>query len=131
MTDLAPSRPADAPAGRPAVSPRAVRRVVVVIGLGGIAGIIAGSIADNTGLAITSGLIGAIAVGFLILLTAAVGREAFARPDDGADRRPTRFDDQLARDVERRVDRLVAGGADEAELRQLVTRASELGRRAR
>jgi hypothetical protein len=110
---------------QPAVSPRAIRWVAIVIGAIGIAGIIVGSIANNTGLAITAGIVSAIAIGYLIVLTAAIGREAFEAEDgDG----PPGVDDDVARDVEARIAELVEAGADEHQLRQLVTRAVELGR---
>jgi hypothetical protein len=110
---------------QPTVSPRAVRWVAIVVGAIGIAGIIIGSILNNTGLAITAGIVSAIAIGYLIVLTAAVGREAF----ESGDHEPTTaVDDELARDVEERVADLVAAGADERKVRQLVTRAVELGR---
>src|SRR5689334_1557829 len=111
---------------QPTVSPRAARWVAIIVGGIGIAGIIVGSILENTGLAITAGLLSAVSIGYLIVLTAVIGREAFER--DGDDDRPPPVDDALAREVEARVGELVAAGADEAKLRQLVTRAVELGR---
>ncbi|MBI2704589.1 MAG: hypothetical protein HYX32_04770 [Actinobacteria bacterium] len=117
------------PTATPALPLPVIRRIAVILGAIGIAGIIAGSIANNTGLAITSGLVSAIAIGFLILLTAAVGRDAFERKvADRDDARSPRFDEHIARDVEARIDQLVADGADEAAVRQLVTRAIDLGR---
>jgi hypothetical protein len=110
----------------PTVSPRAIRWVAMAIGLVGIAGIVIGSIANNTGLAITSGLVSAVAIGYLIVLTAVIGRDAFERDDDAASAAPV--DEALARDVEERVEELVREGADEHKLRQLVTRAVALGR---
>jgi len=110
----------------PAVSPRAIRWVAMAIGLFGIAGIVIGSIAENTGLAVTSGLVSAVAIGYLIVLTAVIGREAFERSGEDAATAPA--DEALARDVEERVEELVREGADEHKLRQLVTRAVELGR---
>jgi hypothetical protein len=110
---------------QPAVSPRAIRRVVIAVAVVGIAGIIVGSILNNTGLAITAGLMSAVAVGYLIVLTAAIGRQAFEVDED---ERPETVDDALARDIEERVAELVEAGADEHKLRQLVTRAIEMGR---
>ncbi|MFN8039769.1 MAG: hypothetical protein U0Q07_11225 [Acidimicrobiales bacterium] len=111
---------------------RLVRRGVIVLSAVGIAGMIAGSILDNNGFAITFGLITAVAVGFLILLTAVIGRDAFQgagseRASDGADARRG-VDERIAADVEARIERLVEAGADEGEVRRLVTRAVELGR---
>jgi hypothetical protein len=94
------------------MSARWIRRIVLGVCVAGIAGMIVASIADRTGAAITAGLVTAVSVLCLILVTAAAGPEAFggsAGPDDTA----------LA-DIERRVADLVAGGADEAEVRSLV-----------
>ena len=55
----------------------------------GIAGMIVGSIADNNGVAITFGLITAVAAVGLILVTAVAGPEAF-RPGARAARPPLR-----------------------------------------
>jgi len=112
---------------------RLVRRGVIALSAIGIAGMIAGSILDNNGFAITFGLITAVAVGFLILLTAVIGRDAFRgagseRAPGGADDGRPVVDDRIAADVEDRIGRLVAAGADEGEVRRLVTRAVELGR---
>jgi hypothetical protein len=108
---------------------RLVRRSVIALSVIGIGGMIFGSIGDNNGIAITFGIVTAVAVGFLILLTAVVGRGAFvASEGDRATERGPRVDDRIAADVEARVQRLVAEGADEHEIRQLVTRAVDLGR---
>lgn len=128
---------------------RLVRRSVIALSVIGIGGMIFGSIRDNNGIAITFGIVTAVAVGFLILLTAVVGRDAFTEPVDnepvdpsgaGGERGPTgkhrgrrrsgrpRVDERVAADVEARVQRLVDAGADEHEVRQLVTRAIDLGR---
>lgn len=55
------------------MTPTAVRRVVVVVGALGIAGMIAGSIADNNGVALTFGLVTAVAVLCLMVATAVGG----------------------------------------------------------
>ena len=106
---------------------RLVRRGVMAVSVLGIGGMIAGSILDNNGIAITFGLVTAVAVGFLILLTAVIGRDAF-RPSGLAADGPPSVDERVAADVEARIERLVAAGADEREVRQLVTRAIDLGR---
>jgi hypothetical protein len=108
------------------MSPRTVRRIVVVVFFVGVVGMIVGSIADNNGTAITFGLIAAGASVGLILVTAVAGPDGFAR--NGADRPVT--DEVLAEDVERRVEGLVAAGADEGSLRDLVRSAVRLGRQA-
>lgn len=77
----------------------------------GIAGMIASSIAERTGAAITAGLVTAVAVVCMVLVTAVAPAEAFG---------PRVVDEAAAADVERRVADLVAAGADEAEVRSLV-----------
>ncbi|CAN5169462.1 hypothetical protein BH18ACT4_BH18ACT4_15480 [soil metagenome] len=99
---------------------RWIRRLVILVCVAGIAGMIAGSIAERTGAAITAGLISAVAVLCLILVTATAGPAAFGRSPG--------VDEGLAADVERRVASLVTGGADEAEVRSLVRAASRLRR---
>ena len=96
------------------MTPRAVRLVVMAVCVAGIAGMIAGSIADNNAVAMTFGLATAVAVLCLIVVNAVVGG-----PGDP---------ELTARDVEYRVDRLVEQGADEGELRALVRAAVKLGR---
>ena len=98
------------------MSPRVVRRVVIAVCVAGIAGMIVSSIADNTGAALTAGLVTAIAVLCLIVATAVTGAQGLG------------VSDLLANDVEERVESLVADGADEAEVRALVGAAVKLGR---
>ena len=88
----------------------------------GVAGMIGGSIANRIGVAITSGAAAAIAVLCLILVTATAGPSAFGAT-------PPR-DDEAAADLERRIERAVAAGADETEIRALVRAAIRYGRRA-
>lgn len=90
----------------------AVRRVVWVVAALGIAGMIVGSINENSGAALTFGLVTAVAVLCLIVATAVAGR-----PDET----------QAAR-VEALVGEVVAQGADEATVRRLVGEAVRLGR---
>jgi hypothetical protein len=101
------------------VSPRAVRALVLVVFAGGIAGMIASSIADSNGWALTFGLLTAGAALCLITVTAATGG---ARADDA---------ELLGAALESRVERLVAAGADEEEVRSLVADAVRLGRARR
>lgn len=110
------------------MSPRAIRLVVQIICVAGIAGMIAGSIADNNGVAITFGLITAVAVLGLILVTSTAGPGAFAKRRTGPGGGPT-LDDETAAELEARVQRLVDGGADEGEVRLLVRRALDAGHR--
>ena len=90
----------------------AVRRIVWVVAALGIAGMIVSSINDNTGAALTFGLVTAVAVLCLIVATAVAGR-----PDEA----------HAAR-VEELVGEVVAQGADEATVRRLVGEAVRLGR---
>ncbi len=117
------------------MSPRLIRRLVVLVFVGGIAGMIVGSIKDSNGAAITAGIITATAALGLILITSVAPSGSLARPartsgeDDGgtgADAAPV-FDERIARDVEARVQALVVAGADEDEVRKLVRRAIDLG----
>jgi hypothetical protein len=106
------------------MSPRTVRRLVIVVFVAGIAGMIVGSIADNNGMAVTFGLVTAAAALGLILVT------AVADPSSLGSRRGA-VDDDAAASVEEQVDRLVTSGADEHQVRELVRRAVSLGRRSR
>jgi hypothetical protein len=98
------------------VSPVAVRRLVIGVCVAGIAGMIVSSIADNTGAALTAGLVTAIAVLCLIVATAVTAARGVG------------IDELLAADVEERVAELVDAGADEAAVRRLVRAAVHLGR---
>lgn len=113
------------------MSPRWIRRVVIVVFVAGIAGMIVGSIADNNGFAITFGLLTAVAAVGLILVSSVAPVDAFRKHGggDGADNET--FDERTAADVEARIDHLVATGADEAAVRRLVQQAVRLGRSAR
>jgi hypothetical protein len=98
------------------VTPRAVRAVVLVVCAAGVAGMIVASVLDAEGAALTFGLVTAGAVACLIVATA-VG---------GAGGAGGGVDDERAARVEQLVQELVAGGADEAAVRQLVQEASRL-----
>lgn len=110
------------------MSPRLIRRLVIVVFVTGIAGMIVGSVADNNGVAITFGLITAAAALGLILVTSVAPPGSFSSRAAPHDRPPHTVDERIAADVEARIERLAAAGADETELRQLVQRAVELGR---
>ena len=127
------------------MSPRSVRRLVLVVFVAGIGGMILGSILDNNGVAITFGLVTATAALGLILVTMVTPAEAFHRPkgdrlrgaDDaiastrGDERGAAIEDDELAgAAVEEQVERLMAAGADEHEVRELVRRSIAYGRRS-
>lgn len=107
------------------IGPRAIRRIVIAVFILGIAGMIVGSIADNNGIAITFGLVTAVAALALVLVTQVSPPGSLAKPGTST---PLVVDERLAADLESRIDRLVTAGADESEVRKLVGRAIELGR---
>jgi hypothetical protein len=86
-----------------------------------IAGMIVASVTDHNGVAIATGMTAAVAIVCLILVTAVAGPEAFGSPPP--------VDEAAAADLERRIDALVASGADEAEVRSLVRAAGRVYRR--
>lgn len=102
------------------MDPKLLRRTVLVVFVGGIAGMVVGSIMDNNGTAVTFGIVTALAALALILTTALVA----GQPAD-------RFDDERAEAVEARIVQLVADGADEQAVRDLVRESVVLGRTAR
>ena len=101
------------------MTPRTVRRVVIGVCAVGIGGMIGGSIADNNAVALTFGLITAVAVVCLMVATAVSG--------SGTPTRATAFDDEQAARVEQLVAGLVAQGAPEDAVRRLVGEAVRLG----
>jgi len=90
--------------------------VVVIVCAAGIAGMVVGSIADDNTATLTFGLVTAAAVACLIVATAVAG----GGPREAAEVAGER--------VERLVRGLVAGGAEEAAVRDLVREAVVLGR---
>ena len=96
----------------------AIRRVLVAVCLGGIAGMIVTSIADSPGGALTFGLLTAAAALGMILVTAVTNGGSALE------------DDELGALVEERIALLVADGADERALRALVRDARRLGGRS-
>ena len=96
------------------MTPGAVRGAVIVVCVGGIAGMIIGSIADNNAVALTFGLVTAAAVACLIVVTAVTAPTA-----GGTEERAER--------VEELIQRLVSAGADEDDVRSLVREAVGLG----
>jgi hypothetical protein len=97
------------------VTAKAVRRLVIGVCVAGIGGMIAGSVADNNGIAITAGSVTAIAVLCLMVATAVTGGATV-----GSGER-----------VEELAEDLVADGADEAAVRELIREAVKLGRSQR
>ena len=104
-----------------AAAVRVIRAVCIMCFVGGIAGMIVASLADNNiGAVLTAGIISAIAA--IVLL--AVSTVA-------AQRRLAEFDDADAEILEHGIRRLADSGADESAVRDLVRRAIDLGRRSR
>ena len=91
-----------------------------------IPGMIVSSINDHTGAAVTFGLIGAGAVLALIAATAAVTGRI---PPEAAGPVPAAaVSEREGAELEAGIQDLVAGGADESAVRDLVRKAVRLGR---
>ena len=104
-----------------AAAVRVIRAVGSVCFVGGIAGMIVASLADNNiGAVLTAGIISAIAAIVLLAVSTVV-----------AQRRLAEFDDADAELLEHGIRRLADSGADESAVRDLVRRAIDLGRRSR
>jgi hypothetical protein len=101
------------------VTLKVFRIVCALIFVGGIVTMIVTSIASNSmGVMITTGLVTAVAAIVLLAVSSAVQ----GKPLGGI------ADDIAAERVERRIDQLVAGGADEQVVRSLVRDSVRLGR---
>lgn len=97
-----------------------IRSAAIVVAAASIAGMIASSIAgNNVGLVTTIGVAGAIAA-LVLLVVAAVAPGP----------RIEVFDEADAERLERAIGALVAAGADERAVRDLVRDATRLGSRA-
>jgi multisubunit Na+/H+ antiporter MnhB subunit len=91
--------------------------VLITVCVAGVAGMIVTSILDSPGGALTFGLLtAAAAVGMILVTAVTTGGSA-------------REDDELGAAIEARVQRLVAGGADEHEVRGLLRDALRFGGR--
>ena len=110
-----------------AVSLTAVRWIVTAVCALGIAGMIVASVNDNNDAALTFGLLTSAAVVCLVVATA-VAKSGGGTGATPARSGPAQPDEARAASVEARVQRLVAAGADEAEVRALVGEAVRLGR---
>jgi hypothetical protein len=100
---------------------RTIRVVVIVICVAGIAGMIVSSVAgNNNGWVVTCGLITAVSI--LVLMAVSTASRASA---PAASSGP---DDALAEAIEHRIEGLVADGADERAIRDLVRDAVRLGK---
>lgn len=104
---------------------------MVVFFVVGIPGMIVSSINDNTGAGVTCGIIAAIAaIVLLAVTTVTTGRippTVLTTPPPASTSAAT-VDDAEAEALEARVVALVAGGADEDAVRDLVRAAVHLGR---
>jgi hypothetical protein len=100
------------------ITPLWIRRIVLAVCVLSIAAMIVTSITDHVGAAIAAGSVAAIAILCLMLVTAVAGPGGFGRAAP--------VDPIAAADLERRVESLVAAGADEAELRALIKAARRL-----
>ena len=104
-----------------AAAVRAIRAACIVCFVGGVAGMIVASLADNNiGAVLTAGIISAIAAVVLLAVSTVA-----------AQRRLAEFDDADAEILEHGIRRLADSGADESAVRDLVRRAIDLGRRSR
>jgi len=102
------------------LAPSTVRAAALMLCVAGIAGMIVTSIADRIDAALTFGFVGAVGALTLLLVGVLVpGVEA-----------ATSLDEQQAAEVEAAIQRLMAAGADEGDLRAAVRTAVELGRRS-
>jgi hypothetical protein len=102
---------------------RVLRWAVIAICVVGIAGMIIGSIADNNnGVVVTFGLITAVSI-IVLMAVATTARSLEAKQTAAAE-----VDEALAEEIEARVQALVAAGADEASVRDLVGKATRLHR---
>ena len=100
------------------VALRIVRTACFALFLAGIPALIVSSIAgNNEGWVLTFGMITAVAAVVLIAVSAST-----------TDRRLESFDEVAAEKVEARIVALVAGGADEDEVRALVRDSLDLAR---
>jgi len=109
---------------------KAIRIVVVVVCIGGVAGMIVTSATDHNGAAITFGIITAVAILCQMAVTTALN-EATGAPSAPLDPRlpaPATPLDAEAAALEHRIEGLVADGAQESAVRDLVRQAVHLGR---
>lgn len=93
------------------------RLICAAVFIAGIPSLIISSIVDNNGLVLTFGLITAVAAIVLVSVSTVSATE-----------RIDVFDDVLAERVEQRIAELVAQGADEQSVRELVRESIELAR---
>lgn len=98
---------------------RNIRILCSITFIGGIAGMIVTSIAgNNVGVVNTIG--GTTAIAALVLLVATISSTT---------NRPEVFDQAAAERLEQKIFKLTKAGTDEAELRDLVRQATQLGKK--
>lgn len=102
-----------------------VRRIVVAVCICGVAGLIVTSILDRTGAAVAIGLVTAAAV-LCLIVASAVAPPTASEPSPAPAAAP--LDEEQAARVEDLAGRLIAAGADETAVRDLVREAVRLGR---
>ena len=102
------------------LAPGTLRGAALLLCATGIVGMIITSIADEIGAAITFGFIGATGAFALLLVGVLVPAVESAAS----------WDEERAAAVEDAVQRLVAAGADEEDLRSTIVAAIHLGRRS-
>src|SRR4051812_49993106 len=105
-----------------------VRWVVIAVCVVGIVGMIVGSVADDNGVALTFGLVTAAAALCLIVATAVTTPTSTSAAAPSAAAPTSRaFDEVQAARVEELIQRLVAQGVPEDDVRDLVREAVRLG----
>ena len=102
------------------LAPATVRGTALGLCVTGIVGMIVTSIADRIDAALTFGFVGAVGAFTLLLVGVLVPAVEAA----------TSMDERQAAKIEAAVQRLIAAGADEDDLRSTVRDAVELGRRS-
>lgn len=97
---------------------RVIRIASAVVFVASIAGLIISSVnGNNEGWVLSIGMVSAVTA--IILVVASAVASTTRHPD---------FSDVLAESIEQRIQRLVAAGADEAEVREVAKMSVKLGR---
>ena len=97
---------------------RVIRSASAVVFVASIAGLIISSVnGNNEGWVLSIGMVSAVTA--IILVVASAVASTTRHPD---------FSDVLAESIEQRIQRLVAAGADEAEVREVAKMSVKLGR---
>lgn len=97
---------------------RIIRIASAIVFVASIAGLIISSVnGNNEGWVLSIGMVSAVTA--IILVVASAVASTTRHPD---------FSDVLAESIEQRIQRLVAAGADEAEVREVAKMSVKLGR---